>query len=245
MSKIVNKQRNASVASIHRCNISASHGVWSCVCAEHESMLLLSVRNEIRVLTLDTDDRWFFRLPLKLQLNSVAVDYDPRDDLVYWADDQVLTSSHFYTHFVTYTGKLEHILLFSDGVGLCTTELFKYSAAHSAVGNIPQPAKKPHRFAFCLLTIICTTTDAVQTANRSAVLSVLCFFSSWVVVLINILFVLYSSGCFDQVMFIVYCLFNLLFSLVFCLLCKLTISLISILFVLFSSGCFDRYFLVL
>lgn len=54
-----------------------------------EEMLLLARRSDLRRISLDTLDFTTVVLNIHGVRNSVAVDYDPVDRMVYWTDDNV------------------------------------------------------------------------------------------------------------------------------------------------------------
>lgn len=58
---------------------------------DHQNILLLVRRPDLRMISLDTPDHTDFVLPMKGIVQAVAIDYDPVDDFVYWSDFESLS----------------------------------------------------------------------------------------------------------------------------------------------------------
>jgi len=53
-----------------------------------EEILLLARRQDLRTISLDTEDHSIFLLPMTNVRQAVAVDFDPVEDHLYWTDDE-------------------------------------------------------------------------------------------------------------------------------------------------------------
>ena len=53
-----------------------------------EEILLLARRQDLRTISLETEDHSIFLLPMTNVRQAVAVDFDPVEDHLYWTDDE-------------------------------------------------------------------------------------------------------------------------------------------------------------
>lgn len=86
----------------HLCLLSQNPPGYSCACPigikllnnttcadGPQEMLILSRRTEIDIVYLDSPDYSYKLIPLIDIKYTIAVDYDPIEDFVYWSDDEV------------------------------------------------------------------------------------------------------------------------------------------------------------
>ena len=60
---------------------------YKCIFLGFQTALILARRTDLRRISLDTEDFTDIEIPLKDIKHSIALGYDPVDDMIYWSDD--------------------------------------------------------------------------------------------------------------------------------------------------------------